>query len=155
MEKIAIFPGSFDPIHNGHIHVIKKASKLFDYLFITISINLKKDNAYNINERFDAVSKKIKSLKLKNVKVIISKGFTVDLAKKVNAKYIVRGVRNSNDFKEEVLNASVNKKLNSKIETICFFSDEAYRLTSSSSIKSVISKHNAFFKNKQISKNKN
>ncbi|WP_036499102.1 pantetheine-phosphate adenylyltransferase [[Mycoplasma] testudinis] len=149
MNKIAIFPGSFDPFHIGHLHVLKKALKLFDEVVLAVSINIKKTNASDMNIRVDLVSKKIKQLKLKNVTVQGWTGYTVDLAKKLKAKYLIRGIRNFADFQEELLNASVNKKLNPKIETVFFLSDQAYQSVSSTAIKKVIDNHKKYYQAKK------
>lgn len=148
-KKIALFPGSFDPLHEGHIHIIKKAINIFDKLIICVSININKKNTSNLLERTKQVKKIISNLKLKNVNVILWDKYIVDVAKKHKAKYLIVGVRNQKDFKQSLFNASVNKTLNPSLETIVFFSDEAYKKISSSKIKETLKKHEDFFKTKK------
>lgn len=146
-KRIAIFPGTFIPLHSGHIDIIKKAAKLFDKLIIVVSINIDKNklNIDSLNIHKKQIQKEIKKLNLKNVKVISWSSYTIDVAKKYNAGYIIRGVRNIKDFKNELYIASVNKKLNSEIETIVFFADEIYRKISSTAINNTLKKHDKYF----------
>ncbi|WP_033159881.1 pantetheine-phosphate adenylyltransferase [Mycoplasmoides alvi] len=145
-KRIALFPGSFDPIHSGHIHIIKKAIDLFDELILCVSINVDKLYDLSLLERKSKVEKVIKKLKLKNVKVISWPSYIVDAAKLYKAKYLITSVRNMDDFQQSLHNASINKKLDKKLETIVFFSDVAYQSISSSDIKKTLKKHNKFFK---------
>ncbi|WP_027124232.1 pantetheine-phosphate adenylyltransferase [Mycoplasmoides pirum] len=149
-KKIALFPGSFDPIHIGHIHIIEKASKLFDEVIVCVSINIDKQQKTSLHKRKIEVQKIIKSLNFKNIKVILWSKYIVDAAKKYKAKYLISGVRNIRDMKQQLYNASVNKELNPDLETIVLFSDNVYKSISSSEIKKTILKHKNFFKQKTI-----
>ena len=98
--KIAVYPGSFDPITNGHLDIIKRASKLFDKLYVLVSVNSKKKYLLSIEERKEIVEKSVKDLK--NVEVRSSSSLTLDFARSVNACSIVRGVRSYKDFDAEM-----------------------------------------------------
>lgn len=132
----AIFPGSFDPIHKGHIDIIKRASKLFDVLYVVVSINIDKKQS-NLEKRFLEVKAKIKSLKLKNVFVEKNNSLTVDFAKKYKCQYLVRSIRNELDMKYEIDLAQANYYLNNKLETIFFVSDPLLKKISSTGMKSI------------------
>ncbi|MCK5806822.1 MAG: pantetheine-phosphate adenylyltransferase [Mycoplasmataceae bacterium] len=120
--KKAIYPGSFDPIHKGHINIIKKASKLFDELLVVVSNNPEKKNQSDIKTRLNAVSKSLEGIS--NVKVISNnKLLTSELASSLDIKFLVRSGRNDIDFKYEIELAAANKHLNSELETIMFFPD--------------------------------
>lgn len=120
--KKAIYPGSFDPIHKGHINIIKKASKLFDELLVVVSNNPEKKNQSDIKTRLNAVSKSLEGIS--NVKVISNnKLLTSELALSLDIKFLVRSGRNDIDFKYEIELAAANKHLNSELETIMFFPD--------------------------------
>lgn len=119
--KTAIYPGSFDPIHTGHLNVIKKAAKLFDILIVVVSNNAEKNNQTDINERLlnarDLIS-------IDNVKIIKnSNKMTIDIAKENNAKWIIRSGRNGIDFKYELELAAAYKYQYSEIETIMIVPD--------------------------------
>ena len=116
MIKIAVFPGSFSPFTKGHKAIIERALPLFDKIIIAVGINYKKHQHYSIEKRI----KWINDIYSKNPKIFIKsyKGLTVDFCKKENAKYILRGLRDFNDFKFEKNIAQMNKSLNSEIETI-------------------------------------
>ncbi len=128
--KKALFPGSFDPIHDGHISIYKKATELFDEVLVYVTFNPRKNNAENVFER----AEKIQAI-LPEVKVLSGHQMTTDVARQNNCQYIVRGIRNDSDIKYELAMASGNKELNREIESILIISDEELKHVSSSSLK--------------------
>ena len=134
--KIAIYPGSFDPITNGHIDIIERGAKLFDKLYIVLSNNVNKQTLFTLEERIEYTRQAITNLT--NVEVIKSENkLTVDFAKSVNASAILRGLRAVTDFEYEFAMAMTNAKLNSQIETVFLTADNEYMYLSSSTIKEI------------------
>ncbi len=129
----AIYPGSFDPITNGHLDIIIRASKLFDKLIIGVYESPEKPVLFTPEERAELVVRAVTSLP--NVEVRVFSGLTVNLAREVNAQTIVRGLRMSADFEREFDLAMMNKKLCPEIELICLMSDLKYQFLSSSLLK--------------------
>ena len=134
--KIAIYPGSFDPISNGHVDIIRRASKLFDKIFILVSLNPKKKYVLTDKERVEFVKKSCSDLE--NVEVIATKALVLDFAKKVNACCIIRGLRNHADFDSEMQLFQFNHTIDSNIETMLMFPSANYLFLSSSSIKELV-----------------
>ena len=134
--KVAIYPGSFDPITNGHLDIIKRASKLFDKLIVLVSVNSKKKYVLSLKERQDIVSKVIEGID--NVEVDSSNLLTLDYAKSVGACAIIRGVRSHKDFDAEMELFQFNHTINNEIETILLFPSANNLFLSSSSIKELI-----------------
>ena len=129
----AIYPGSFDPITNGHLDIIIRSSKLFDKLIIGVYDNPGKSVLFTTKERAGMVEKAITNLP--NVEVRVFSGLTVNFAQEVKAQTIVRGLRMSADFEREFDLAMMNKKLSPEIELICLMSDLKYQFLSSSLLK--------------------
>ncbi|MCF0227562.1 MAG: pantetheine-phosphate adenylyltransferase [Malacoplasma sp.] len=139
MIRKALYAGSFNPIHEGHINIIKRAAKLFDVLYVAVSFNTAKKQE-SIAKRFIAVEKKIKALKLKNVHMVASRSFTTKKAKELGCKYLVRSVRDLKDFKYELTIAQNNHKLDCGIETVLFFADKDLAKFNSTSLRKEIAK---------------
>jgi len=116
MERIAIFPGSFDPFHIGHESVVRRAIPLFDKIFIMIGYNANKKSFFPIEKRMKWINQVFKDED--KVEVHLHEGLTVDFCKSVNARYILRGIRTSSDFEYERAIAQVNKKMHPEIESI-------------------------------------
>ena len=133
----AIYPGSFDPITNGHIDIIRRGSKIFDELVIAISQNVHKNSFLSVKEKIKAVNLSVEGLK--NVEVTSFDGLLVDFAKKNNAQIILRGLRAVSDFEYEFQLAGMNKHLNSKIETFFLTPSEEFANISSSLVKEILS----------------
>ncbi|WP_031543305.1 pantetheine-phosphate adenylyltransferase [Mesoplasma photuris] len=132
----AIYPGSFDPIHEGHLNIIKKATNIFDEVIIVITKNINKTAKKSLEERQKNVENMIKDLK--NIEVMVNADMlTIDFANKVNAKFIIRGLRGDEDFKNEIKMYDANKYLDQSIETIYLISDEEKRQISSSSLNEI------------------
>jgi len=136
MKKIAIYPGSFDPITNGHIDLIKRASKLFDKVIIAITQNASKSSFLSIDERVNAVENSISSLK--NTQVLSFNSLLVDFAKEHNAQIIIRGLRAVSDFEYEFQLSGMNKRLNSEIETLFMTPSEEFANISSSLVREIL-----------------
>jgi len=136
MSKIAIFPGSFSPFTIGHQSVVDKALPLFDKIVISIGINSEKTQYFSIDKRMQW----IKDVYNNNPKIDVKqyKGLTVDFCKKENANYILRGLRDSHDFKFEKNIAHMNKELNPNIETIFIITPPKISHISSSIILDII-----------------
>ena len=142
MSKIAIYPGTFDPITYGHIDVIKKALKLFDKIVVGVSDVSNKNYLFSSEERIEIVNKALfKDLKLnkKKIKIISFDNLTIELCKKFKANTIIRGLRAVSDFEYEFQLAGMNKKLNSKIETMFLMSDVENQIISSKFVKEIAS----------------
>ena len=140
--KTAIYPGTFDPITYGHIDVIKKSLKIFDRVIVATTDNINKNYHFSIEDRIEIINNSLfKDLKLnKNkIKVIAFDNLTIDLCKKYKAGTIVRGLRAVSDFEYEFQLAGMNKKLNSKIETIFLMSDVENQIISSKFVKEIAS----------------
>ena len=138
--KIAVYPGTFDPITYGHIDVIKKSLKIFDKLIVATTNNTDKDYFFSIDERIDIINNSLfKDLKFdrKRIKVISFNNLTIELCKKYNASVIIRGLRAVSDFEYEFQLAGMNKKLNYGIETMFLMSDVENQIISSKFVKEI------------------
>ncbi|MBZ4195392.1 pantetheine-phosphate adenylyltransferase [Mycoplasma sp. 1331] len=120
--KAAIYPGSFDPLHEGHIAIIEKALKLFDKIYIVVSINPDKNNLENIEVRYLEAKNKLSNLS--SVEVILNKDdFIANIARKLNVNFILRSARNNDDYNYELILAAAHHSLNNDLETILIIPD--------------------------------
>ena len=136
----AIYPGTFDPITLGHIDVIKKSLMIFDSVVVATTDNVNKNYFFSIDERLSIIKNSLfKDLKLnkKKIKVIPFDTLTINLCKKYKAAVIIRGLRAVSDFEYEFQLAGMNKKLNSKIETMFLMSDVENQIISSKFVKEI------------------
>jgi pantetheine-phosphate adenylyltransferase len=141
MNKVAIYPGTFDPITYGHIDVIKKGLKLFDKIVVGVSDVSSKNYLFSSEERIDIVNKALfKDLRLNKKKIfVVSFGsLTTDLCKKYKSNIILRGLRAVSDFEYEFQLAGMNRKLNNNIETIFLMSDVENQIISSRFVKEIV-----------------
>lgn len=137
MEKrIAIIPGSFDPMTLGHLSFIIKASELFDEVIVAIMNNSSKNSFFTLLERKEIAEKTC--MELENVKVITADGMLYDVAHAMGAKYIVKGVRNSVDFEYEQNMAKINRALAPDVQTIYLPADAAFEVVSSSLVREML-----------------
>ena len=135
-KKIAVFPGSFSPFTKGHQSIVNRALPLFDEIVISVGINSSKNDYFSINEKVQWV-KNVFS-KEKKVKVTMYEGLTIDHCIKVNAGYILRGLRNSHDFKYEKGIALMNHSMQNNIETVFFITEAKYSHISSTLVRDII-----------------
>jgi pantetheine-phosphate adenylyltransferase len=133
--KKAIYPGSFDPITNGHIDVIHRAQNLFDSIVIAVAKNPNKKPLFSVEERVQLIEENFQDAP--NVHVIAFDGLIVDLAKDQKAIALIRGLRAASDFEYEFQMAQMNRHLNDQIETVFLMPNEKYFFTSSNLIKQV------------------
>ena len=141
MNKVAIYPGTFDPITYGHIDVIKKALKLFDKIVVGVSDVSNKNYLFNTEERIDIVNKALfKDLRLnqKKISVVSFSSLTTDLCKKYKSNIILRGLRAVSDFEYEFQLAGMNRKLDNNIETFFLMSDIENQIISSRFVKEIV-----------------
>jgi len=140
MSKIAIYPGTFDPITFGHVDIIKKSLKIFDKLIVAIADNTEKESLFHVDERIEVLKKCLfKDLRLKKnkIKIISFESLTVELCKKYKAYVVVRGLRAVSDFEYEFQLAGMNKKLDKNIETVFLMSEIENEIISSKFIKEI------------------
>lgn len=133
MRKIAIVPGSFDPITNGHIDIIERSVKIFDYVYIVVMNNVIKKTLFSVTERMEFIKQSTNDLT--NVQVDYTEGLLVEYAKKVQAQVVVRGLRAVSDFEYELQMASINRLLNEQLETFFVMTKTKYSFLSSSIVK--------------------
>lgn len=136
MKKIAIYPGSFDPITNGHIDLIRRASKLFDKVIVGITQNSKKTSFLNIDDRIQTTNRALKNID--NIEVLSFDTLLVDFANAQNAQVILRGLRAVSDFEYEFQLSGMNKHLNPNIETLFMTPAEQYANISSSLVREIL-----------------
>jgi pantetheine-phosphate adenylyltransferase len=137
MKTIAIYPGSFDPITNGHVDLIHRACKLFDKVIIAIAQNTNKDSFLSIDQRVKAVETAIEPLT--NTRVLSFDSLLVDFAREHNAQIIIRGLRAVSDFDYEFQLSGMNKRLNPAIETLFMTPSEEFANISSSLVREILS----------------
>ena len=136
MKKIAVFPGSFDPITKGHESVIKRAIPLFDTLYVAIGLNAEKKGFFPLEQRMDWLKLVFKDHP--TVEVIQYTGLTVDLCKRLDAGYLLRGLRTSADFEFERSIGQTNRKLNPEVETVFFLTASEYTSLNSSIVRDIV-----------------
>lgn len=133
--KISIYPGSFDPITNGHIDIIERAAKISDKLIVAVLNNSDKKPLFSVNERLEMIKDAIKHIE--NVEVDSFEGLTVDYCKKKNASIMIRGLRAVTDFEYELQIAHTNRELNNNVDTVFLLANIDYSYLSSSVVKQV------------------
>lgn len=133
--KRAVYPGSFDPITNGHLDIINRASKVFDEVIVGVLINPSKTGLFSADERVDLIKRSI--IGLENVSVKSFSGLLINFMKENEATVIVKGLRAVSDFEYEFQMALMNNKLDPKIETVFMMTNAKYSYLSSSSVKQV------------------
>lgn len=135
--KVALFPGTFDPLTLGHLDLIKRGSALFDQLAVAVMTNESKHPLFSVDERVQQVKEAVSGLA--NISVITAEGLSVDLMNRIGADYLMRGLRNANDFQYERDIAAMNNYLDDQCETIFFLAKPEYQHLSSSLLKEVTS----------------
>lgn len=132
----AIYPGSFDPLTNGHIDIIERSTRLFDEVIVAILTNAAKSPLFSVEERLDLM-KTILQPQFKNIRLDVFHGLLVDYARRSNAQVIVRGIRAVTDFEYEFQMALMNRRLTPEIETVFMMPAESYSYLSSRLVKEV------------------
>ena len=135
--RIAVYPGSFDPITKGHLDIVNRACKLFDRVIIAVSVNAAKQNTFTFEERVELI--RSCTAHLSNLVVVQMHGLLADYVDEVGACAIVKGLRAVSDFEYEFQMALANKKLNPKAETVFLTTAEQYMYLSSSLVKQIAS----------------
>ena len=135
--RTAVYPGSFDPVTNGHLDIITRASAVYDKIIVVVSKNSSKKPAFTFEERAEFVRKATSHLK--NVEVDFSEGMLVDYVKKCGSNVIIKGLRAVSDFEYEFQMALANKKIDPSIETLFMMTDAEYSFLSSSIVKEMAS----------------
>lgn len=133
----ALYPGSFDPITNGHIDIIKRAKKVFDQLVVAVVKNPSKSTFFTLQERSDLTERVLRTDGIPDVEIITYDGLLVDCAEKQGVETIVRGLRVNSDFDYEFQMALTNRDLNEDIESVFFMTSGEYSFLSSSIVKEV------------------
>ena len=138
-EIIGLYPGSFDPITNGHLDIICRASKIVDTLIIGVAINENKKHLFDMNERTKLINEQllINISKLSNTKVIAFDGLLMSFAEKLKVNMIIRGLRAVSDFDYEFQMTGMNARLNSDIETVFLMASEKHQFISSRFVKEI------------------
>lgn len=137
MKRVAICPGSFDPITNGHIDIVKRSLRIFDEVIVAVAVNLKKNPLFDIDKRVQLIKESLKGLE--NVKVESFKGLLVDYVRQKRGVAIVRGLRAVSDFEYEMQMALMNRRLDHEVETVFMMPSEEYSFLSSTMIKEIAS----------------
>ncbi|MFC3419789.1 pantetheine-phosphate adenylyltransferase [Salinicoccus hispanicus] len=135
MSRTAVCPGSFDPITYGHLDIIERTSKIFDNVYVSVLKNSSKEGLFSTEERVALIEEV--TAHLPNVEVRSFNGLLIDFCEEVGAEAIVRGLRAVSDFEYEMQLTSMNRKLNSSIETIYMMTNNNYSFISSSIVKEV------------------
>ena len=133
--KVAVYPGSFDPVTNGHLDIIKRSAKLFDKVIVAVLQNQSKNPIFDIGERLDLL--KLVTKDIQNVEVDCFSGLLVDYVNQKGINSIVKGLRAVSDFEYEFQMALMNRKLNSDVETVFMMTSSEYSYLSSSLVKEV------------------
>ncbi|AXR60100.1 MULTISPECIES: pantetheine-phosphate adenylyltransferase [Leptospira] len=135
MKHLAIYPGSFDPLTNGHLDILQRSLGLFDKVIIAIAVNSNKSTLFSIEERLEFIHKVTQGLK--GLEIDTFQGLTVDYCNKVGANSIIRGLRAVTDFDYEYAISLMNKKLAPNVETVFLMSSSEYSFISSTIVKEV------------------
>lgn len=134
-RRIGIYPGTFDPITNGHLDIIHRGIKLFDVLYVVIPNNIQKNTLFTVDERIDLLKEVLKDYD--NVIITKTDQLTVDFAKEVGAFAMLRGLRMVSDFEYELQLSAINKMMNEEVETVFIMSSHDLSFLSSSSVKEI------------------
>lgn len=137
--KIAIYPGTFDPVTNGHLDILERALKMFDKVIVTIAHNSAKNPLFTEHERFELL--KAAAKKYKRVEVAVFDGLLVEYVRKQKAVAIIRGLRAMTDFEYELQMALMNRKLDDEVETIFMMPNERYTYLSSNMVREIAHFH--------------
>lgn len=137
--KIALLPGSFDPITIAHVDILNRALPLFDKIVIGIGLNSSKQNFLSAEKREEIVNTVFAAYH--NVEVMLYEGLTVDFCKKINAKYMVRGIRSASDFEYERAIAQINQTMMPESETVILLSKPEYSAISSTIVRDILRNH--------------
>jgi pantetheine-phosphate adenylyltransferase len=135
MKKIALFPGSFDPITRGHENIVRRGALLFDEVIVAIGHNTTKQSMFPLEKRKAWIEATFADLP--NVRVDVYEGLTVDYCKKIGATFLLRGLRNGGDFEYERTIAHINKALLAQLETVLVFTDPEYASVHSTVIREI------------------
>lgn len=136
MTRIAVFPGSFDPITKGHEDLIKRALPLFDKVIVAIGVNAEKKYMFPLEKRINWIKKTFASET--NLEVHNYEGLTIDYCRNIGAQYIIRGLRDSRDFEFEKSIAQMNRELDPQIETVSLITNPRYSAYSSSIVRDIL-----------------
>lgn len=136
MKRIAVFPGSFDPITFGHIDIIKRASGLFDEIIVAIGVNTQKKYMFSLDDRLAFLKESF--AQIDNIRVDSYTGLTIDYCKKNKAQFMLRGLRSSIDFEYERSIAQMSKGLDKDIETVLFYTSPEFSAINSTIVREII-----------------
>lgn len=136
-NRRVLYPGTFDPITNGHVDILQRASKMFERLIIAVALDTRKKALFSLAERVEIIKEVVSSLKLSNIEVKEFQGLLVHFAEKEKAYTIIRGIRALSDFEYEFQLSYMNRKMNKNVETIFFPAAEGNDYVSSSFVKEV------------------